>query len=215
MRNSLNFAAYYRWLILTRHLNIRVRAGLVLDVGCGDGFFLRQQGGHLKIGVDLTPRVRPDKGLLIVQANGVNLPFADQSFDAVFALDVVEHVAEDRAFVESLVRVLKPGGYIWLSTPVAKPYFISTWLTRRAMERWGHQRMGYALSDLLALFPNGCHTQAVFWGASAFRFLYLALWAISRLAPSLARLGARLCFEIDRLVSKGHDHIFLKVSREA
>ncbi len=212
--NSPHFAAYYRWLILSQYLNVHVRAGSVLDVGCGEGFFLRRQGGRLKIGVDLAPRARPGEGMLIVQADGVDLPFADRSFHTVFAFDVIEHVVEDRAFVESLVRVLKPGGHLWLSTPVAKSYFLSGRLTRWAMEGWGHQRVGYVLHDLLRLFPSGCHIQVVFWGAPVFRLLYLALWAVSRLSPSLARLGARFCFGLDRLLSRGRDHIFLKVTRE-
>ncbi len=42
---------------------------------------------------------------------------ADNSFDIVTCIEVIEHVAEDELFVKQICRVLKPGGLLYLTTP--------------------------------------------------------------------------------------------------
>ena len=46
------------------------------------------------------------------------LPFADNAFDLVCALDIVEHVEDDDAALRELARVARPGAAILLSTPL-------------------------------------------------------------------------------------------------
>lgn len=56
-------------------------------------------------------------GLRFVQANALDLPFADQSFDLVVSFAVIEHVgnrAQQRAFVQELCRV---GKQVYIATP--------------------------------------------------------------------------------------------------
>ncbi len=45
------------------------------------------------------------------------LPLADQSFDGVLLLDVLEHVSDQQAVLREIQRVLKPGGTLVLSVP--------------------------------------------------------------------------------------------------
>ncbi len=47
-----------------------------------------------------------------------SLPFADEVFDMVCALDIVEHVDDEAAALRELSRVAKPGGIILLSVPL-------------------------------------------------------------------------------------------------
>lgn len=210
-----HFASYYRWLILTYHLRVnKVNAASILDVGCDDGYFLLKQVGRFKVGVDIHPRLRPTNELSVVQADGCKLPFADNSFSVVFALDVIEHVPDDNAFIASITRVLAPGGHLWLSTPTNTARIFPPWLTYRAMKRWGHQRIGYDVKDLVKRLPSGYRVRATLWNATSIRLLYVPLWILNALSFTLACFLTRICFEIDRRLPRGHDHIFLELIRE-
>jgi SAM-dependent methyltransferase len=53
----------------------------------------------------------------LVQAFGEALPFPDNSFDIVFSIAVLEHVADVRAVLQEAVRVTRPGGRVVMNTP--------------------------------------------------------------------------------------------------
>ena len=88
----------------------------VLDVGCGDGQVSRlatRLGGKV-IGIDPTwncVSVAHTRGsAMFAQAAAAQLPFADQSFDAVVACLVFEHIRDVDAAIAEVARVLQPGG---------------------------------------------------------------------------------------------------------
>ncbi|HEX3848964.1 MAG TPA: class I SAM-dependent methyltransferase [Steroidobacteraceae bacterium] len=58
------------------------------------------------------------RGAQVVQGQITAMPFADQSFDLVCALDIIEHVDDDARALEELARVTRAGGTILLSTPL-------------------------------------------------------------------------------------------------
>ena len=97
------------------------RGRRVLDVGCGAGTDLIRfaRGGAVVTGVDLAASAVAlakqnfaQQGLQadLREADGERLPFADASFDLVYAHGVVQYTADDRALVGECLRVLKPGG---------------------------------------------------------------------------------------------------------
>jgi 2-polyprenyl-3-methyl-5-hydroxy-6-metoxy-1,4-benzoquinol methylase len=96
----------------------------VVDLGCGTGYFtglLVEQGFHVQA-ADLVERnlaaLRQfHPGVEAVQADLTDLPFADQSFDAAFCLEVLEHIDDDRRALTEIARVLKTGGRLFLTTP--------------------------------------------------------------------------------------------------
>lgn len=93
----------------------------VLDVGCGAGVEVvrfAQAGAHTW-GVDLSGQAvqltkqnlaHQGLGAGLAVADGELLPFADASFDFVYAHGVVQYAADDRAVVAECRRVLRPGG---------------------------------------------------------------------------------------------------------
>jgi SAM-dependent methyltransferase len=52
-----------------------------------------------------------------VLAVNQRLPFADSSFDAVFSLDVLEHVSDPFRCAAEICRILKPSGYLYVDVP--------------------------------------------------------------------------------------------------
>lgn len=89
-----------------------VRAGSVLDVGCGDGLLLRKlvEKGLTVHGIDISnvavEKCRADN-LQVTQvdfSSGV-LPFPEKSFTQVIALDVLEHLYDPQALLTELARV--------------------------------------------------------------------------------------------------------------
>ena len=93
----------------------------VLDVGCGAGTDLVRfaKGGALVSGVDISPSAvalarqnfsQQDLEADLREADGEHLPYADGTFDLVFAHGVVQYTPNSRALVEECRRVLKPGG---------------------------------------------------------------------------------------------------------
>jgi SAM-dependent methyltransferase len=93
----------------------------VLEVGCGAGVDLARfaKGGAMVTGVDLASSAIElaranfeQQGLSgdLRVADGEQLPFPDDSFDAVFAHGVVQYTANPRRLVDECRRVLRPGG---------------------------------------------------------------------------------------------------------
>jgi SAM-dependent methyltransferase len=60
----------------------------------------------------------PGKGVDIV-CDACDLPFANESYDAVFCREVIEHVLNDNALLNEAHRVLKADGWFFVSTPNA------------------------------------------------------------------------------------------------
>ena len=97
------------------------RGRTVLDVGCGAGVDLARfaRGGASVTGVDLAPSAIAlaranfeQQGLngRFEVADGEQLPFADDSFNLVYAHGVVQYSAHPERLVAECRRVLKPGG---------------------------------------------------------------------------------------------------------
>lgn len=102
--------------------------GCVLDLGCAFGFATRllRRHGYEAVGVDASAmyvarakRADPQGVYLLADAGRVPLP--DASFDGVIFLDVMEHVADERAALAECARLLKPGGTLVLSVPHRGP----------------------------------------------------------------------------------------------
>jgi SAM-dependent methyltransferase len=125
----------------------------LLDAGCGTGRNLEDLARFGEgVGIDLSPeaiRFCRRRGAAAVRAGLLHLPFPDATFDAVTSFDVVYHawVADDRAAVLEMTRVLRPGGLLFVRVPAL-------------MLLWGghdvevHSRHRYTKGELLALLRD-------------------------------------------------------------
>jgi 2-polyprenyl-3-methyl-5-hydroxy-6-metoxy-1,4-benzoquinol methylase len=97
----------------------------VLDVGCGEAQLTAAvaRAGHAVVGVDVAEeplrRAREQHAALDVRLVDVDgeWPFDDASFDAVWAGETIEHVADTAGWLSQVRRVLRSGGSLLASTP--------------------------------------------------------------------------------------------------
>jgi SAM-dependent methyltransferase len=106
----------------------------VLDVGCGTGALAARLAGqgYDTAGVDPSARMldvlRARAPQVSAQvASGTDLPFADDTFDLVYCVAVIHHIADPaavRATLGEMVRVARPGGrvLVWDHNP-RNPYW--------------------------------------------------------------------------------------------
>lgn len=101
---------------------------LVLDAGCGEGFYevlFRELYGCRVEAVDFDPRilsmamrwVKDRHGPPFRRASLLELPYADGTFDKIVCSEVLEHVPDHEGAARELCRVLKPGGVLALTVP--------------------------------------------------------------------------------------------------
>lgn len=193
----------------------------LLDIGCSSGMHVR----HLARKAQFVAAVDVDRVALEVarckikssrvnffQYDGQQLPFADESFDAVSTLDVLEHVADREALVCEVLRVLRPGGAWTVTVPYRGPLTrfspenmaadyprLFAWLsafTRPQPWITGHNATGrrhhhFSISDMRNLIAGRLTTERVTRrGSLPYSLFYLGLCFRPR---RLARLWTMAC----------------------
>ena len=103
---------------LWRHLATRLRGAHVLEIGSGLRPTAPARGSFFVESSPRALRALVRAGGRAVQTGGWQLPFRDGAFDAVFALELLEHVDEDERLLSEIVRVLRPGGIALISVPL-------------------------------------------------------------------------------------------------
>jgi len=94
----------------------------LLDVGCGAGNMIHHLSHYGQVkGLEIDPRpvkVARERGYDVDLFDVTQpMPFDPGTFDAVTALDVVEHNEDDLAIFADSYRILKPGGHIIITVP--------------------------------------------------------------------------------------------------
>ncbi len=109
----------------------------LLDIGGGTGDFLvfcREKIKGLDVSlVDISLEAvekAKEKGIkgYQVDAGDKSLPFDDNYFDGIHCGDVIEHVFDTDVFLDEVLRVVKPGGVIVMTTPN-----LAFWFNRLAL----------------------------------------------------------------------------------
>lgn len=119
----------------TTHWGRDMEGENILEVGCGAGRFteivLRHTRANLyaidySTAVDANFRNNgPHERLKLFQASMFHMPFAENSFDKIFCFGVLQHTPDFKKALESMTRVLKPGGEL-----VIDFYPIKGWYTK-------------------------------------------------------------------------------------
>lgn len=100
----------------------------VLDAGCGWGVTLEalEQHGYRPAGLDVSRRVLeqldlPGRELIEADLSRPWLVTPRPNFDAVLALDIIEHLDDDRGALTRLATLLRPGGGVLVVSVPARP----------------------------------------------------------------------------------------------
>lgn len=98
---------------------------VILDIGCGTGMLLEDLSGiGNAIGLDFSGIALDyckNRGLdKLGRADVRYLPVKSQSVDLITALDLIEHIEDDKGLMSEFERVLKPGGIAIMSVPAHK-----------------------------------------------------------------------------------------------
>jgi SAM-dependent methyltransferase len=131
----------------------------VLDVGCGFGGTIQQinvghSGMHLT-GLNIDPRqlavaeaetyAANGNELDWVEADACQMPFEDNSFDRVLAVECIFHFPSRERFLAEAARVLKPGGYLAVSDFVPAVAFLAKtpfWMVVRSQIEKSYGTLG-------------------------------------------------------------------------
>lgn len=95
----------------------------LLEVGCGDGYFLMKAHGDgvLAEGIELNNSAVTtcrNKGLKVFNESVIDYATNHKNtYDYVFSFQVVEHIADVGLFIKAMVDLLKPGGLLLISVP--------------------------------------------------------------------------------------------------
>ncbi len=127
---------------------VEIKGKRLLDLACGLGGYsilLRKYGADVTaLDLDSLP---VDTSLKFLRSNALNQPFASSQFDIILCASLIEHIERPELLISELERVVKPGGFVYLSFP---PFYSLT---------GGHQfapfhYLGEKVSSELAYFRD-------------------------------------------------------------
>lgn len=151
------------------------KGSVILDVGSGP-----ERLGDEFINVDSFPFPEVD-----VVADARSLPFRDSSADGVVSESLLEHVDDPDSVAREMVRVLKPGGFLYVSAPFIHPYHASP----DDFNRWTSSGLKFLFRDLEIV------EQGVRSGPWSALLMFLAYWfgvvfsfGFKKAAPFLAHI---------------------------
>jgi 2-polyprenyl-3-methyl-5-hydroxy-6-metoxy-1,4-benzoquinol methylase len=140
----------------------RKGSGRLLDIGCNEGRSMKifARNGFQPTGLELSERAAG-----VARANGFTVHACELGeyqpatlYDVAVLSNVLEHSLAPRQMLESAVRVLKPGGEIWISCPNSR-----SWLRSVFGRRWINWHVPFHISHFSAstlermLACAGCH----------------------------------------------------------
>lgn len=162
-----------------------------LDFGSGDGWFAASLEQDRKIAqvtaVDVQRRKNSFKEPLLY--DGGTLPFADQSFDVVYAVDVLHHCKDPEGQLKDLLRCCRQH-FLLKDHTYRSPF---GWLTLCLLDEVGNRKFGipsrykyqygWSWFDLieregfiLKRLIHPAHVESRFWGVKTNQLQFIALW---------------------------------------
>jgi SAM-dependent methyltransferase len=193
--------------------------GRLLDFGCGGGFFLgaAQARGWETIGLEPLPGhavyARATFNVPVVMDTLRDDTFAPESFDAITAFQVFEHLPQPREDLAQLAHSLRPGGALLIEVPN-----IDTWTVRLLGARHRHfvqDHLNFFSARTLGRLMAGAGLDVAehYFPARYLSVRHLTRHWLGRLGGWLPRLAERMGLN-DRLVRVNLGDIVAVVGRK-
>jgi len=103
----------------------------LLDVGVGDGFTIRlvkPSGEVTGLDFDLAElAAAKERGVIAKEGSAYDIPFSDGTFDLTTCFEVLEHLDAPMRALKEINRVLRPNGYLVISTPIPNLRWRTIW----------------------------------------------------------------------------------------
>jgi SAM-dependent methyltransferase len=161
-RHPWSNARAHLLLGLLRSSGVRLPAP-VMEIGCGWGLNLTalEGAGYAVTGMDVSRRIlekidRPERRLIEADINQAWPADADR-YDAVLALDVIEHLDDDQGAVRQMANLLRPEGIAIISVPALPDLF------SEFDQIQGHRRRYLPDTLRLAVEGGGMEVVRIFW----------------------------------------------------
>jgi SAM-dependent methyltransferase len=185
-----------------------IRGKRLLDLGCGAGensVYFAQKGANC-VAADYSAGM-VEVALKLAAANGVNiegqtanamaLDFADNTFDIVYASNLLHHIPDPKIALQEMHRVLKPGGKACFWDPLKHNPVINIY-RRMATEVRTDDEMPLDINIVNvveSLFAQT--TYDTFWLASL--WIFLRFYLIEKVDPNKERYWKKIIIEHERL----------------
>ena len=125
--NYVNYTDDPGWAKVLDVMDTHISDTTILEVACAKGFFVKEarRRGYAAWGIDISEyaisRAQPIVKPYVRQGNAVELPWADDYFDHLFAFEFMEHVYLDEIdrVISEMIRVTKPNGLIVMKIGLA------------------------------------------------------------------------------------------------
>ena len=155
------FTSVYEKLLFERHQFAYEKAKTlvedldILEIGCGTGYgtMVLAKEAHSVVALDIDTELiaelsnlSPNSNIQYLTFDGKNIPFPKHHFSFVFFFQVLEHVKDDKSFLNEIKRILHPNGKAIFTTPNR---LIRLRKNQKPFNNYHYRE--YAPKDLLAL----------------------------------------------------------------
>ncbi|EKQ69680.1 methylase involved in ubiquinone/menaquinone biosynthesis [Leptolyngbyaceae cyanobacterium JSC-12] len=185
-----------------------VRGKLLLDLGCGAGensVYFAMKGANC-VASDYSPGM-VDVALKLAEKNGVhvegkvinamNIDYPDNTFDIVYASNLLHHIPEPEITIQEIHRVLKPGGKMCFWDPLKHNPVINVY---RRMAKEVRTDNETPLDINIVRYVRSRFSQTyydTFWIATL--WIFLNFYLIEKVNPNQERYWKKIILEHDRL----------------
>jgi SAM-dependent methyltransferase len=167
----------------------------VADIACGTGYgtqMLAKAGARNVHGMDLSEEAvefcqenydTPNATYSVANAQSL-AAIADSEFDLVVSFETIEHLPEVEAYLDEMVRILRPGGRFLVSTPDRRIASVMYRLLGHPANK--HHVREYTEKELLNLLSTRFQIEAMY--GQAFVAWWLVIWPVQICIKSLCRI---------------------------